>query len=66
MLPNERCLAISKILEDLEVLPEPGLQPIKAVELYTKWGPLLPEDAREITCPRPSEEIILAVKARRK
>ena len=59
----ERKLAISKIVEEPEVLPTPGLKPIKAVELYTKWGPLIPEYARESTCPRPSDEVLATVRA---
>jgi len=33
--------------------------------LYQKWGPLLPSEARRITCPKPSDEIIKTVKSDR-
>lgn len=41
----------------------PGLKPRKQVEMYTKWRPLLPEDKKDITCPRPSDQVFAAVKA---
>ena len=41
----------------------PGLKPRKQVEMYTKWRPLLPEDKKDITCPRPSNKVFAAVKA---
>ena len=42
---------------------KPGLKPRKQVEMYTKWRPLLPENKRDITCPRPDDEEIKEVKA---
>ena len=42
---------------NLEVIPAPGVNPYKQVELYSKYGKLLKKEDREITCPRPSEEI---------
>ena len=60
--PQERAIALKNMKHDLEVLPNSGIKPIKQVELYQKWGPLLPKEAREITCPRPSDEIINKVK----
>ena len=41
-----------------------GLKPIKQVELYSKWRPLLPEEFRDIMCPRPSDEVINLIKER--
>ena len=40
------------------------LRPIKQVELWKKWGPLLPEEARKVTCPKPSQEVIDSIKER--
>ena len=48
--------------EELEVLLRPELKDIKAVELYTKWRPLLPSWARDITCPKPSDDVIKKIK----
>ena len=59
----DRKVSISGMLDELEVLPTPGLRDIKAVELYTKWRLLLPEWARDSTSPRPSDEVIGVVKA---
>jgi len=50
------------MLEELKVLEPPGIKPIKMVELYSKWGPLLPEIQREITCPKPPDAIIIKVR----
>lgn len=63
MTANERKIAISSMLNDLNVLKSPGIRPIKQVELYTKWRTLIPDvNDREETCPRPSDEIIESVK----
>ena len=61
----ERQLAISKIPDKLEVLPRPKLWDIKAVELYTKWRPILPSWARDLTCPKPSDAVLQKVKLSR-
>ena len=52
--------------KDLKQLKPPGLKPIKQVELYTKWRPLLPKEVQDMTCPRPSEEVLNLIKAERK
>ena len=41
----------------------PGMSERKEVELFTKWRPHLPFWARDITCPRPSDEVMARVKA---
>ena len=43
----------------------PGLKPIKQVELYKKWGPVVPEEFRDEICPKPSDRIINQVKSER-
>ena len=63
MPPEERKIAISTMGDDLDVLTRPELRDIKAVELYTKWRPLLPEWARDSTCPKPSEKVLEKVRA---
>ena len=50
------------MLQELQPLKAPGLRPIKQVELYSKWGPLLPEEDCLITCPKPKDNIIEMVK----
>ena len=61
----ERELAISKMPDKLEVLPRPKLRDIKAVELYTKWRPILPSWARNVTCPKPTDAVLQKVKLSR-
>ena len=64
---KERKIELSKMLDDLEVLRAPGLRDIKAVELYVKWRPMLPQWARNDTCPQPTKKVIEVVKeAKRK
>ena len=60
--PEVRASLISNMLCELEKLEPPGLAPIKQVEMYTKWRPLLKPCNQEITCPRPSEDVIQKVK----
>ena len=59
---EDRKRLIANMEADLKQLTSPGLRPIKQVELWKKWGPLLPESAREVTCPKPSDEIIESIK----
>ena len=44
----------------------PGLRDIKQVDLYEKWGPLVPAQFRDEICPKPSNKIIKSVKEERK
>ena len=44
----------------------PGLRNIKQVDLYEKWGPLVPAQFRDEICPKPSDKIIKSVKKERK
>ena len=60
--PPVRAARVSKMIEELNTLEAPGLRPIKQVELYSKWGPLLPEKDRLVTCPKPPDEIVQMVK----
>jgi hypothetical protein len=48
------------------VLPKPGIRPIKQVELYTKYRPLVPEEYRDSICPKPSDEVMAMVRAEKK
>ena len=59
---EERARRIARMAKDLKNLQPNGLRPIKQVELWKKWGPLLPEAARKITCPKPSDEVIESIK----
>ena len=52
--PAERVIAIKRMEQYLEVLQPTPLKPIKAVELWKKWGTIIPKYAILITCPKPS------------
>ena len=64
MNPEERARKIANMEEELVQLVPTGLKPIKQVELYKKWRPLLPEEFRDTMCPRPSDEVINLIKER--
>ena len=46
----------------LKQLQAPGMRDIKAVELWKKWGPFVPEEFREDICPKPADAVINRVK----
>ena len=58
MLSYDRKPDISNIIEESEFLELPGLFPIKQVELYSKWVPLLPYYASIMTYPKPSDYVL--------
>ena len=60
--PAERVIVIKTMEKYLEVLQPTPLNPIKALELWKKWGPLLKKYASLITCSKPSNEIIDSIK----
>ena len=64
--PEERFQKLSRMEMELEQLVPTGLKPIKQVELWKKWAPLLPEEFRADTCPKPSDEVINSIKERNK
>ena len=43
----------------------PGLRGIKQVDLYQKWGPLVPLEFCDEICPKPSDKIMKSVKEER-
>jgi hypothetical protein len=47
-------------------LDGPGLKPLKHLHLYTKWRKILPQEYKDITCPLPSNDIIMSVKKKSK
>ena len=49
---------------NLEELNPTPLKPIKQVELWKKWAPLIPEKYRADTCPKPTDAIINSIKER--
>ena len=61
--PELRQQAIANMEQNLEQLNAPPLRPIKQVELYSKWRPLIPERYQDETCPKPSDEVIASIKA---
>ena len=52
--PAERVITIKRMDQDLEVLKPTTLKPIKSVELWNNWVPLLTKYERLITYPKPS------------
>ena len=60
--PAERATVIKRTEQDLDVLQPTPLKPIKSVELWKKWGSLLPKYTRLITYPKPSNGIIDSIK----
>ena len=60
--PELRSHKIARMTQELKELVPTPLKPIKQVELWKKWGPLLPEYARKVTCPRPTDEVIRSIK----
>ena len=49
----------------VEVIEPPGLKPIKQVELYKNWRPLVPDEYKDAICPKPSDAILEVVKKER-
>ena len=47
------------------VIEPPGLKPIKQVELYKNWRPLVPDEYKDAICPKPSDTILEVVKKER-
>ena len=60
--------ARTRIINSKKIKKEkrPGLREIKQVDLYEKWGPLVPLEFRDEICPKPSDKIINSVKEERK
>jgi hypothetical protein len=56
---------LRKLKEDftcnMSMLTASGMKPIKQVELWKKWGLLIPEDERHHLCSQPSDDIIRKV-----
>jgi hypothetical protein len=46
----------------LSAVTRPGIKPIKQVELYKKWRPFVPHQFRDQICPRPTDEVLEAVR----
>mmetsp|Transcript_29630 Transcript_29630/g.43116 ORF Transcript_29630/g.43116 Transcript_29630/m.43116 type:complete len:98 (+) Transcript_29630:515-808(+) len=65
MEPQQRSVAIKNMLSELQPLPPPGIQDIKQVEMYTKWRHLLPDYAKDVTCPKPSDTVIKKIRDER-
>ena len=64
--PAERVIAIKRMEQDLEVLQPTPLKPIKAAEIWKKWGSLLLTYARLITYQEPSNGIIDSIQNRKR
>ena len=66
-LTKQERIAKLKLMEnDIETLAEPGIRAIKQVELYQKWRPPLPVEKRDLTCPKPADEILKKVRDERR
>ena len=48
----------------LQSIKPPGIPAIKQWELYSKWRPFVPDPQQETLCPRPSDEVVFAMKKR--
>lgn len=48
------------------VIPPPGINPYKQVELYNNYRKMMPEADAAITCPKPPPEMMQLVKAEKK
>ena len=46
----------------IDLIKSLGLKPIKQVELYTKWWPLVPDEYTDDICPKPHESVFEMVK----
>ena len=49
----------------VEVIKAPGLKPIKQVDLYQKWRPLVPNEYADEICPKPPDSVLAMVKNER-
>jgi hypothetical protein len=56
---DEDCRARVEAMKaaSVPVIPFPGIKEIKQVELYSKWRKFLPEEFRDVTCPKPDEDL---------
>ena len=65
--PEARLNAITfeRMEAELKSLPAPGMDPLKAHDLFKKWRPLLPEKYQEETCPFPGDAIMASVKEKK-
>ena len=50
---------------ELLACESPGIPEIQQVEMFTKWRPLLPPYARDLTCPRPLNAVMQRIKDKR-
>ena len=62
MTPSEQDPKIKELLYELHVIFPPGISEIKQRELYQKWRPLLKQENRDITCPRPGQTTLNCIK----
>ena len=53
------------MVDDLIMMKTPGIKEIKQVEMYQKWRPLLPEYAKDITCPKPIDRVIENIRSQK-
>ena len=64
-LSDEQNIRRVQKIKDSELVPlkKIGLRPIKQVEMWSKWGPLIGiKEERDALCPKPSDEVIAKVK----
>lgn len=57
-----------RIMREYEIpkIKKPGIPPFKQVELFSKYRAFVPEEFKDTLCPKPSEEVIAAVKGEKK
>ena len=55
---EERTRLITEALANVKNITKPGINPIKQMELATKWCPLVPDEFRDDICPIPPKDIV--------
>ena len=62
---DERVVQLRLIEDELMQLTPPGLPPIKQFELWHKWRKIVPDEHKDITCPKPSDEVLKKYKEKK-
>jgi hypothetical protein len=63
---QDRAPLIKNMLNELQNLEPPGIQPIKQVDLFTKWRKLLKPENQDKTCPKPADDVLEGERTRKR
>ena len=55
---EDRAPLIKNMMNEITNLEPPGIQPIKQVDLFTKWRKLLKPENQDKTCPKPADDVL--------